>query len=124
MNSHIWKFLVFVLVSGCGDGDCCTGPIMCTKEIRYGISVDVVDAASQIPKADGSTMTIRDGNYVESTTTQGNGLTMVGAPERAGTYIVTVAHSGYHTWIRTDVVVTKDVCHVQTVSLRAELEKI
>ena len=120
MSPHFWKFLLLTFVVGCTGS---TDPMICTREFRYGISMEIVDAIDQAPRADGSTMTLRDGSYVESTT-QSNGLTMLGAGERPGTYIVTVAHPRYHTWVRTDVVVTSDECHVHTVSLRAKLETI
>ena len=107
-------------LGGCGTLD----PIACTAEFRFGISVEVVDAASGAPRADGSTMTLREGDYVESTSESFDGRTMVGAGERAGTYAVSVAREGYHTWVLTDVEVTEDECHVDPVSLVSELEAI
>jgi len=101
-----------------------TEPIFCTEEYRAGINVEVVDAVSGSGLADGATLTIREGDYVESWTDAFGGTTLSGAWERAGTYDVTVARDGYHTWIRTGVVVTEDECHVQAVALRAELQVI
>ncbi len=69
-------------------------------------------------------MTLRDGDYVETTSESFDGRTMVGAIERAGTYIITVAREGYHSWVLTDVEVTEDECHVDPVLLLAELEAI
>ena len=120
MSPHFWRFLLLTLVVGCTGS---TDPIICTREFRYGISIEVADAIDRAPRADSSTMTLRDGSYVESTT-ESDGLTMWGAGERPGTYIATVAHPRYHTWVKTDVVVTSDGCHVHTVSLRAELERM
>ena len=88
------------------------------------VSVQVVDAASGTALAEGSTMTLRDGDYVETTSESFDGRTLVGAGERAGTYIITVAREGYHSWVLTDVEVTEDECHVDPVSLLAELEAI
>ena len=99
-------------------------PVACTAIFVYGISVEVVDASSGTGLADGATLTLRSGDYVESATETFNAATLVGAGERPGTYDLTVAHEGYHTWIRTGVVVTADECHVRPVALRAELEAI
>ena len=120
MSPHFWKFLLLTFVIGCTGS---TDPMICTREFRYGISIEIVDAIDRTPRADSATLTLRDGSYVESTT-RSDGLTMLGAGERPGTYIATVAHPRYHTWVRTDVVVTSDGCHVQTVSLIAELERM
>jgi len=121
MRSHLPKLLLIGVLIGCNNS---TGPVMCTRELRYGIEMLVVDADSGVPSASGATMTLREGTYVESTIGREDGSLLVGAPERAGTYTVTVARSGFHTWVQTDVVVTADECHVQTVSLRAQLESI
>jgi len=107
-------------ISGCGT----TGPIACTEIFVYGLSVTVVEEGTGTPLADGATLTLRDGDYVESTTESFDGRTMMGAGERAGTYVVTVSREGFHTWAATDVVVTADECHVIPVALTAELTPI
>jgi len=86
--------------------------------------MEVVNTESGNPSAAGATMTLNEGAYFESIVGIQNNSMLVGAPERAGTYIVTVARSEYHTWVQADVVVTADECHVKTVSLKAELEPI
>ena len=121
MRSHLPKLLFLGILTGC---DSSTGPFMCTRELRYGIEMAVVNANSGVPSASGATMTLREGAYLESTVGIEDNWLLLGAPERAGTYIVTVARSGYHSWVQTDVRVTADECHVQTVSLRAQLEQI
>ena len=122
MRGRLKTLLVItpICLSACGPLD----PIACTEEFRYGVSVEVVDAMSGAALAEGSTMTLREGDYVETTTESFDGRTMVGAGERAGTYTVAVARDGYHTWVLTDVEVTEDECHVHPVALRAELEAI
>ena len=107
-------------MSGCGT----TEPIACTEIFVYGLSVAVVEAGTGAPLADGATLTLRDGDYVESTTESFDGRTMMGAGERAGAYVVTVSRAGFHTWAATDVIVTADQCHVIPVALTAELEPI
>ena len=121
MRHCLSRLLLLGIFTGC-DGS--TGPVMCTKELRFGIQMEVVNAESGNPNAAGATMTLNEGAYFESTVGIEDNSILVGAPERAGTYNVTVARSGYHTWVQTDVVVTADECHVQTVLLRAELEPI
>jgi hypothetical protein len=46
------------------------------------------------------------------------------AYEKPGTYEVTVQQTGYRLWTRTNVQVTRDECHVQTVSLTALLQRV
>ncbi len=121
MRNCLSRILFLGILAGC---DSSTGPFMCTRELRYGIEMAVVNAESGNPSAAGATMTLNEGAYFESIVGIEDNSMLVGAPERAGTYIVTVARSGYHTWVQTDVVVTADECHVQTVPLRAELEPI
>ena len=115
--------LALTSLLGCDDSHSFTPPI-CTAQFVYGISVDVVDSGSGAPLADSATMTLRDGNYVESATLSPDGLTMNGAGERAGNYTVVVARPRYHNWVRTEVQVDADECHVIPIKLRAELQEI
>ena len=121
MRNCLSRLLLLGVLTGC-DGS--TDPIMCTRELRFGIQMEVINAESRNPSAAGATMTLNEDTYFESIVGIEDNSMLVGAPERAGTYIVTVARAGYHTWVQTDVVVTADECHVQTVSLIAELEPI
>lgn len=121
MRDCLVRLLLLGILSGC---DSSSGPVMCTRELRYGIRMDVINATSRTPSAAGATMTLSEGDYLESTIGIEDNSILFGAPERAGTYTVSVARSGYHTWVRSNMVVTADECHVQTVSLTAELEPI
>ncbi len=104
-------------LSACGD----PVELVCTEELRPGIIVDVLEEGTGLPAADGATLTVHDGDYDESSTEAYEGRTMAGAWERAGTYDVAVAKPGYHTWVRTGVVVRADECHVITVHLEVGL---
>jgi len=120
MKFRLSTLLALAFSVGCAD----QGPIICTEQFVYGISVEVLDTENGSPLADSATMTLRDGDYVESTTLSPDGLTMVGAGERTGNYTVIVARPSYHNWVRTEIVVTADECHVIPVKLRAELQEI
>ena len=120
MRFRLLILLALTFLLGCDD----LGPIICTDQFVYGISVDVMDSGTGVLLADSATMTLRDSNYVETTTVSWDGLTMAGAGERAGQYTVIVARPRYHNWVRTEVEVTADECHVIPVKLRAELQKI
>ena len=121
MRDCLVGLLLLGILSGC---DPSSGPVMCTRELRYGISMEVINATSRIPSAAGATMTLSEANYLESTVGIEDTAVLFGAPEREGTYTVSVARSGYHTWVQSHVVVTADECHVQTVSLTAQLEPL
>lgn len=105
---------------GCYGGDP-SGPIVCTDQFVYGLTVTVRDQVTTVPKADDATMTLREGAYEEVVTDSWDGTSLSGAGERAGTYSVTVEHVGYESWTRSGVVITADECHVIPVSLTAEL---
>ncbi|MGY8797509.1 MAG: carboxypeptidase-like regulatory domain-containing protein [Longimicrobiales bacterium] len=106
-------------VGACGT----TEPVFCTQEARAGINVTITDALSGNALAAGSTLTIREGDYVERST-EAFGNVIAGARERAGTYEVSIAREGYHIWTQSGVVVDEDECHVITVTLDVALEAI
>ena len=114
---------LLALLAGCYEGDT-TGPIVCTDQFVYGLTVTVRDQSTGAGRADNATLTLREGTYEEVVTEAWDGTTMVGAGERPGTYTVTVEHPGYATWTRSGVVITADECHVIPVSLTAELVPI
>ena len=99
----------------------CSDPI-CTLSFDYGIVVRVEDSVSGAPAASGARLVLRDGAYLESTEENLAGLYLNGAGERAGDYTVTVQKPTYHDWVRTNVRVTADACHVHSVSLTARLQ--
>jgi len=114
--------LLASVLAGCSEDG--SGPIFCTEEYRAGITVEITDSATGLAAAEGATLTIREGEYVESWTDTFGGVTLAGAWERAGTYDVTVAKDGYHTWIHTGVVVDADECHVLPVAFTAALQRL
>lgn len=109
--------LVAAALAGCGDS---TGPIACTEEFRYGITIEVRDGATGAGAAVGAQGTLTEGAYVEELMVFGDDA-MLGAGERAGTYDVLITKPGFEDWTASRVTVTADECHVRTVALQANL---
>ncbi len=100
---------------------------VCTREARASVVVLVKDAVSGLPIAEGSTLILRDGAFVDSISASAPyddaaPLVTQNSWERAGTYTVTVRRPGYAEWVATGVSVVGGVCHVQTVGLTAQLQ--
>jgi hypothetical protein len=106
----------------------CSSPndVLCTEIAVPAINVFVRDSASGSFAANGATATAVDGTYTDTNgfpeiITQPE-LAISLAYERAGTYAVTVTKTGYRDWMTSGVRVTRDVCHVRTVTLNAQLQ--
>lgn len=95
--------------------------VNCTDEARPGLVVTVRDSVT--------TATLSGAQVVARTATTAdtsrgdlpNGAYAL-AYETPGTYEVTVEKAGYRLWMRGNVRVTRDECHVKTVSLTALLQ--
>lgn len=98
-----------------------TSKLTCTPEWVYGLHVEVRDAATNHAAADGALIIARDGSYVDTLDVQSDALLALGAGERAGTYSLTIAKSGYQPWQSEGIQVTRDECHVTPVVIRADL---
>jgi hypothetical protein len=100
-------------------------PTVCSAELRYGMAVHVRDSASGAGLANGATVVVRDLNFVDSlaaTFPASADGPFLSAGERAGTYTVTVRHSGYQTWTRSGIIVTAAECHVNPINVIARLQ--
>lgn len=107
-------------LSGCGIMD----PGACTTDVQPAVIVEVRDAATQAPAAAGATGTVREGSFSEGLRPYDlgeNALRLQGPYERPGTYTVTVDKPGYQQWEQESVRVRDGSCHVQTVTLQANL---
>jgi hypothetical protein len=97
----------------------------CDVNLLPGINVTVVDKTTGTPFAGDVTVIASEGSYTETVNPPplpaGPRLASL-AYERRGTYRVEVQAPGYVTWVATNVRVTHDGCHVETVQLTAELE--
>ena len=124
--SFICLLLVICLLplgSGCGSSD----GVGCTANIVDGIVVSVVDAVTHAPIAAGAVGTIQDGSFTGTLSpfsfdASGNTIALAGAQERTGTYTVRIEKTGYMPYVMPNVTVTKNVCHVNTVALTAQLQ--
>lgn len=117
-------FVATLLVVGCD----ITEPYACTASVEPGIVVEIVDGETGEPIAASARGVVRDGVVQDSLAP--NGFTHEGvmvsrsaAHEREGTYAVFVSHPDYELWAREGVRVREGKCHVETVTLRADLDQ-
>jgi hypothetical protein len=111
-------------LAGCDDGQG-----FCTAQSVPGIAVKVLDADTGGAAACGATAWLVSDSWSERADSPWNCSApdslqspwIEGAFERAGTYTVLVLKEGYAPWSRSGVRVSKDDCHVHTVSLEAHL---
>jgi hypothetical protein len=95
------------------------GPDACTTESRPGFQIFAVSESGVTPVIDGLRVFVRDGDYVEEL--MGTENVRHGTWERAGVYRVDVGATGYRPWVRHNVRVIQDECHVRTVELTAQM---
>ncbi|MBA2669515.1 MAG: carboxypeptidase regulatory-like domain-containing protein [Gemmatimonadetes bacterium] len=118
-----------LILPGCGVLDL-IDPVLCPGVISRAVEVEVRDARTGDPAADGATGTARSGNFVETLQVVGwishpgprTAVVLGGVDERPGVYTVTVEKPGYKPWERTGVVAERGQCGVRTASLTANLE--
>ncbi len=102
--------------------------IICTSEYVPAIKVEVFDAETGYPAACGAVVTLRDGNFEERISNRegpdcDERFVFSGAGERPGVYDIQVVKDGYLAWYKYDVVVSENLCHVNTITVQAYLEK-
>jgi hypothetical protein len=102
------------------------GSVVCTMEARPGISVEPVDKITGQIVSGPTVLIVKSGTYADtvraSTGAQPAPTNISGAYERPGTYTIIVRHAGYHDFVKSGIVVTKDECHVIPVRIKAQLE--
>lgn len=130
MRRDFWPLVVLVLVlNGCGEGGGSDSDVWaCTASIEPGIRIEVVDRETGIPISCGARAILTDEEYVESIENSSEGacfdsLMLAGAFERPGIYNITVSKEGYLDWTAESVEVTSSICHVNTVTLQAQMAK-
>lgn len=100
----------------------------CPQSEEPAIRIEVRDAASGAPAAEGATGFVREGAFTDSLRVTGGASSgefiMSAATERPGTYDVLIEKSGYRDWMREGVRVRSGECGVATVTLQAQLERL
>lgn len=121
---RLFSFGVVVALTGCQD----SLGIVCTLEARPSVSVLVRDSATGASIASGATLVQQDGDFIDSAFFPAGepqldpyALSTPRSAERPGVYNLTVRRAGYADWERQGVRVTRDRCHVNTVTLTARL---
>lgn len=100
---------------------------VCTDEFRPGLVVYVKDSVTKAGVASGASLVVREGSYKDSVAAPNSSpdvdnYPLLAAGERSGTYQVTVLKTGYTAWVKNNVLVTSNRCHVNTVNLTALLQ--
>ncbi|PKG81916.1 hypothetical protein CXF85_15375 [Colwellia sp. 75C3] len=131
MNLRIVKLslLSLIALAGCeekttNDGDV----IACTEEFSPALRINVFDKETGFPNACGATVKVQDGDFVEELTNEAGescteNFTFSVAGERKGTYDITVIKEDHINWVQYDTVVTANICHVNTISVQAYMDK-
>lgn len=135
---NIYRFLPVLLVVGCGgaDDEGEDPPVIvvdppetniCTAVFVYGVEVSLFDTISGEPVNICETdFALTEGEYVEEYNwLNGDGCdslsAIVAAGERQGTYELVINKMGYEEWRSEGIIVSGDICHVETVNLDAFL---
>lgn len=109
-------------LAGC-DG---LGPQLCPLGIEPAVEVEVVDAETGAPVAQGAEGVIRDDAYVDSlrrhvSRADGTVVTLSAGYGRPGVYRVEVVREGYAAWQRDGIRARRGDCGVVTARVRAAL---
>lgn len=101
-------------------------PRACDLGIEPAVEVEIVDAESGEPVAQGAKGVIRDGAYVDSLRpyrSRGDGtvLSLGAGDARSGVYRVEVVRDGYAPWQRDGVRARRGDCGLETAHVRAAL---
>ena len=121
--------LSFPILTGCNEKTTSDGDIIaCTEEFVPGIRVNVFDKETGFPSACGAKLIIyyEDGTVEEMinyTNDCEEDFTFAGAYENEGVYDIKITKEGYMDWNQLDVQVTANLCHVNTITLQAYIEK-
>ena len=110
-------------------GVSCIGPFApCGSDVgRFGLDIGVVDDRTSAPPVTEVTAVVSDGQYadtVRSGQPPGRAVRLAAAPERPGTYTLTVSAAGYQSKTASNLSVQRGGrCeHLRTVSLNVRLQ--
>jgi hypothetical protein len=125
-NVIISLFAILILA---GLSSCSNDGVTCTAENVYGLTITLHEFETGQAITTGKVVGIaRDGNYTDTLqqwhrfdSTQA--ISLSGAGERAGKYAIRINLEGYEPWMRENVIVTRDECHVHPQKITAFLKK-
>ncbi len=129
MNHRTIGFFVLLLLSSCNQKTTSDGEtIFCTASVDPAIRIEVFDMETGQPNSCGAKATIADGNFSEVVENFdgadcNDSIMLTGADERAGTYNISVVKDDYLEWNASNIQVTANICHVNTITLQAYLDK-
>ena len=123
----LWPVAALIVGAACGDG--LVG--VCLTYAAPSVQVMPRDAATDAYLGAGATLVQHSGTYIDSISLPldyappyEQELVVSSAFERPGIYELTVRRAGYADWVRTNVHVSANSCHVETVRLEARLEAL
>jgi hypothetical protein len=128
MRSTFLSLSLLICLTGCGSEETPEVPV-CTASIEPAISIEVRDASTNAQISCGAQALIEKAGYqetIENPTGPNcyDGIMLQGAYERPGVYTVTVTKPGYSPWSIDNVIVTSNICHVNTVTLQAAMQPL
>jgi hypothetical protein len=112
--------LAAAALAACGDGGSPAG-VDCPDIFRPMIVVQVTDASTGQPAAEGAGGSITDGAFTSPLVRYGTDRLAPQATGRPGTYDVVVTRPGFQSWTRSAVHVPAAECGTETVYLEAFL---
>ena len=128
-SEKVCSALVLTLVTLTGCINPFGGGYSCPADITPAIVVEIRDARTGAPLANGAKGAVHDGAYVDSLgpyewigTDLNTLFSRRAANERPGTYAVEVNHPGYRTWTVGGVRAIAETCGVRTRRISASLE--
>jgi hypothetical protein len=120
-RSSIFLLLLLFAVSCSMSSE--NGEPICTTDVRPGIEVRVKDADTGEIISNLITGRLVDENEGEEKMVQSREV-LSGAFEKRGTYSIILEADQYKSWFKDGVEVIEGPCHVQTVKLTAEMQKL
>lgn len=127
LRRYVATTMILAALLGTGCTLLTDGGHLCTANIVAGLNVTVRDSVTGIAAGRGAMVTAQDGAHSETLIFLGaviptDSLSFMGAYERAGTYRITVAKTGYQAWTRDGVRVLDGDCHVQPATVDVRLQ--
>lgn len=115
--------VVLHVLAACSSGS--DPEVICTTESRPALGVTATDNVTKEPIYGFTGTVLRADGFSQTATahpTMGSlAFAFEGQEPVTGSYSVKVTKAGYQDWEVKDVIVSEDRCHVETVSLKAEM---